>query len=303
MFKNLKNFFSRKGTNKKAIDKEVDSSLLDEEVIREVALPNIIEQKKKTILLFDKKKRIFITKIKRSTVALFCPLTKQFHIRQLDDSLKIVEFNPLGDDNFAYPLSGNWIKNSEAGIGLFYPKTGLTLFKNEIDSNNKADRSISIDVKGDYVPLVGNWNGDGIDRLCFYFKERSVFIFPENEGEISPLHFGAKGKEYIPISGDWNNSGMDSVGLYEPETSLFRLKNTLDGGKADFIFRFGKKELDNNLLPLSGNWEGNGNDSIALYDKETGVFRLKNKVEAGKADTFHFLGTKGLIPLELSMVE
>lgn len=299
MFKKIKNFFSKR-SNVSEIEKEIvltetEGSLTTESV-------NMTEAEKKTVLVFDQKRRVFITKTKYSIVGLFCPAKKEFYIRQSDGELETVVFNPLGDSEFAYPIAGDWTGNGYDGIGLYYPETGLALLKNEINDNNEADISIDYQVEGAYIPLSGDWQGRGMDTLGFYFKEKSVFLFPEKDAETSILRFGKKGENYLPISGDWNNNGYDTVGLYEPETSLFRLKNTLEAKTADFIFRFGKKEGSNEFLPVSGNWNGEGADSIGIYEKQTGIFRLKNRVAAGKADTLFKMDFQDLMPFSISVL-
>lgn len=266
------------------------------------APPLISKSEKRAVMVFDKKRRVFVTKTKYSTIALFCPVKKQFHIRKQDGTVQTIVFNPLNNDEFAYPVAGDWKGIGNDGIGLYYPKTGLALLKNSIDNINKANLSIDYGIEGEYIPLAGNWKGDGVDSLCFYYKEKSTFLFPEKKPIISEFRFGARGKNYIPISGDWNNSGCDAIGLYEPESSLFRLKNTLEGNKADLIFPFLGGDSINSLYPISGNWEGEANDSVGLYDKTKGVFILKNNLMEKKFIDSFKTDFKNLIPLEISLL-
>lgn len=243
MLNKIKKIFSNiVGNNKKektALETEQDLVSYKKEP------PLISKSEKRTVMVFDKKRRIFVTKTKYSTVALFCPVKKQFHIRKQDGTVQTILFNPLNNDEFSSPVAGDWKGIGNDGIGLYYPKTGLTLLKNSIDNIdniNKANLSIDYGIEGEYIPLAGNWKGDGIDSLCFYYKEKSTFLFPEENPIISEFRFGERGKNYIPISGDWNNNGCDAIGLYEPESALFRLKNTLEGNnKADLIFPLGRR--------------------------------------------------------------
>lgn len=301
MFNIIKKIFSK--TSRK-IENETTVSLTEKnEEFSKTEQPIVSESEKKTVMVFDKKRRIFITKTKYSAVALFCPLKKEFHIRLADGTIQTITFNPLGHDEFAYPVAGDWTGTGYDGIGLYYPKNGLALLKNSIDNVNKANILINYAIEGDYIPLAGNWKGKGIDSLCFYYKLKSAFIFPEKDPIISKLNFGEKGKNYIPISGDWNNDGCDAIGLYEPEISLFRLKNILQGNKADLIFKFGKKDTETEFYPVSGNWNGEGSDSIGIYDKNEGIFRLKNNLAEDKSEQSFKTDFRNLIPLEISLLE
>jgi hypothetical protein len=92
----------------------------------------------------------------------------------------------------------------------------------------------------------------------------------------------------------------DSIGVYDFTTSTFYLKNTPSSGTYDVSFKFGDKfgnPLDTNyyfkaikscdtltkynnkfyasylfnlplgpLVPISGDWDGDGKDSIGLYE-------------------------------------
>lgn len=301
MFKKIKKLFSRK-VNKNEHKKEPSVTLDTQEElnVEQLIVP---ELQKKTVLVFDQKRRLFITKEKNSIVALFCPVKKEFYIRQPEGSIETIRFNPLDDTEFAYPIAGDWTGCGYDGIGLYYPKAGLALLKNEINNDNNFDISLDYQVEVEYLPLAGNWDGKGVDTLCFYDKDNAAFLFPEKEVGSSVLLFGKQGGNYIPISGDWNDDGSDAVGLYEPETSLFRLKSTLDAKAADFIIRFGKKEAESEFLPISGNWKGEGADSFGIYEKSSGLFRLKNELAAGKADSIFKVDFQNLLPLSISIVE
>ena len=293
ILKKIKSFFSKK--DNQPLEKEVAKK--KDEPIRNTP---VTEKNKKTALVFDQTKRIFFTKKKYSTVVLFCPNKKKFHIRQADGQLQTIRFNPLNDDEFAYPIAGDWTGQGKDGIGIYYPKTGMAFLKNSIDNSNICDIPLGYNVETELIPLAGNWDGKGIDTLCFYCKERSAFIFPDERASLPSMGFGDKKENHFPIRGDWNGSGYDSVGIFDLNTSIFRLKYALEGGKADLIFRFGENNPEGLILPLSGHWEGGDNDSIGLYEKKTGILRLKNNIEAaGYSDHIFNIDFIDLIPLTM----
>ena len=70
------------------------------------------------------------------------------------------------------------------------------------------------------------------------------------------------------------------MGLYDPTTSTFYLRNTNclqgpnDKGYADTVFAYGPANTDDE--PVVGDWNGDGRDSVGLYDPATSTFYLRN---------------------------
>ena len=69
----------------------------------------------------------------------------------------------------------------------------------------------------------------------------------------------------------------DTVGLYDEGMAGFHLKNTNANppAGADAIFRYGPRP-DFGWTALAGDWDGDGIDSVGLYDSYAGTFHLKN---------------------------
>ena len=71
-----------------------------------------------------------------------------------------------------------------------------------------------------------------------------------------------------------------SIGLYAPATSTFYLWNTTslqgssDPGSADATFVYGQAGAG--WIPIAGDWDDNGTDTIGLYNPHTSVFYLRN---------------------------
>lgn len=89
--------------------------------------------------------------------------------------------------------------------------------------------------------------------------------------------------------------GTDTAGLFDPFDSKFYLRNTNSGGLADLQFEFGPPS--SGWTPLSGDWDGNGIDTVGFYN--AGAFLLKNAHAGGLPDLqFNFgAGTPGVIPI------
>ena len=108
--------------------------------------------------------------------------------------------------------------------------------------------------------------------------------------------------------------------MYQPNTATFYLKNSYDGHEADIEFNFGPsggivsitEDWDGNyiadektaffppncpscklhLVPITGDWNGYGIDTMGLYQFFYGQFYLKNSHEGGEADILLSFGTR-----------
>src|SRR3712207_8158248 len=73
-------------------------------------------------------------------------------------------------------------------------------------------------------PLVGDWNGDGVDTVGLYDPVGSVFFLRDmNAAGPADLtfNFGPGGAGGRPLVRDWNGDGGDTVGPYDPLNSVF----------------------------------------------------------------------------------
>ncbi|MFZ2631538.1 MAG: hypothetical protein WA081_04675 [Desulfosalsimonadaceae bacterium] len=172
-----------------------------------------------------------------------------------------------------------------SGIALFNPDASSFYLKNDL-AGGTADTNFRFGPKNSsWVPVVGDWNGNGQATVGFYDSTQSRFYLKNsNAGGNSDVvfGFGPKLKNWIPISGDWDGDGQCSIGLYDPTSSTFYLKNALSGGNADHAFRFGPS--NQGWQPIAGDWNGDGKDSIGLYSSQTGQIYLKNALSGGNAD-------------------
>jgi hypothetical protein len=69
-------------------------------------------------------------------------------------------------------------------------------------------RSRTFGAAGD-TPIVGDWNGDGIDDIGVFRSSTNTFFFdrqPTTSVTYPPYR-------QLPVVGDWNGDGVDSVGV------------------------------------------------------------------------------------------
>ncbi len=161
-------------------------------------------------------------------------------------------------------------------VGLYDPSTSQFHLKNA--NTETAGESVfrfgPRPGRGPWIPLAGDWNGDGKSTTGFYDPATAVFRFRNTLGGGASdiiLAVDAPSANVRPIAGDWDGDGKDTVGLYDVTASVFHLKNSLSGQGFDVTLPLGTP--GQNQIPLAGNWGGD-KDWPGLYDPATSTFLL-----------------------------
>ncbi|MFB7465030.1 transglycosylase family protein [Streptomyces sp. NPDC056224] len=116
-----------------------------------------------------------------------------------------------------------------------------------------------------WTPLIGDFNGDGVDSVGVYDPETGDFHLSNDNGTAAiSVRFG--NPHWIPVIGDWNGDGKDTVGVYEPATQRFSVSN--DNATVAATFVYGNP----GDVPLAGDWDGDGKDSVAVYRPGNATF-------------------------------
>jgi hypothetical protein len=175
-------------------------------------------------------------------------------------------------------------------IGLYNPDKGTFYLKNANEAGPANNTFVYGPGDNEWIPLVGDWEGDGIDTAGLYAPRSSTFYLRySNDAGYANLTFtfGTPLAGWLPIVGDWNGDGIETIGLYDQTTSTFRLKNSNTSGSADVTFVYGPAGTD--WLPVAGAWIGGQADTIGLYNPTTSKFYLRNSNTSGYADnTFNY---------------
>ncbi len=74
----------------------------------------------------------------------------------------------------------------------------------------------------------------------------------------------------------------EGVGLFDPMQGRFYLLNVNQPHEWDHVFNQGSRNTSR--LPITGDWNGDGIDTIGLYDKNQGWFYLRNAFQSGPWD-------------------
>ena len=201
-------------------------------------------------------------------------------------------------------------------LGLYDPATSAFYLRNTTclqgpNDLGYADTTFAYGAAGaGWIPIAGDWDGNGTDTLGLYDPATSTFYLrnttclqgPNDMGYADVTFvYGKAGAGWIPIAGDWNGDGKDTIGLYDPATSTFYLRNTTslqgpnDKGYADVTFAYGAAGAG--WIPIAGDWNGDGKDTIGLYNPATSTFYLRNTTslqgpnDKGYADVTFFFGS------------
>jgi hypothetical protein len=200
---------------------------------------------------------------------------------------------------FTLNANRNLVANFNSGshtatIGLYVPTTGGFYLRNS-NTTGGSDTSFSYGPGGQgWIPLVGDWNGDGTDTVGLYNPANGTFYL-RNSNSIGfadiTFSYGPPGQGWIPVTGDWNGDGVDTVGLYNPANGVFYLRNTNSVGVADITFSYGP--VGQGWIPIAGDWNGDGVDTVGLYNPSNSAFYLRNSNTVGNADLIVTFGPAG----------
>jgi hypothetical protein len=91
---------------------------------------------------------------------------------------------------------------------------------------------------------------------------------------------------WLPVSGDWNADGADSVGVFDPQTLTYHLYTDPSTSAGATVINALPDQIelqpaslsasDVSWLPVVGDFDGDGTDTVGLFDPATGRFLLNN---------------------------
>jgi phospholipase/lecithinase/hemolysin len=181
---------------------------------------------------------------------------------------------------------------TEAAPGLFNPLTALFELFEQV-APDAASLAFNYG-QARWVPLVGDWNGDGRDTVGLYNPTTSrFFLRDENSAGPATMIFRFGQRDWTPLRGDWDGDGIDTVGVYNSDTGRFFIRSDNTSGPATVTFRFGRPDT----VPVVGDWDGDGVDSIGVYNSDTSRFFLRNLNSAGPESYEVQFGQRDWIPV------
>ena len=200
-------------------------------------------------------------------------------------------FNGGSTDGFVAKISSTFNDT----IGVYRPSTGEWGLRNS-NSAGPANFSLRFGGQSGDQPLAGDWNGDGIDDLGVFRPSTGQFLLRQDPTTTITINFGRRGD--LAVVGDWDGDGIDTIGVFRPSTSQWFLTNSKNVNNsspaADVpVFTFGSA----GDLPLAGDWDGDGIDTIGVFRPSINTFFLRNSNSGGAADISFAFGIAEDLPL------
>lgn len=172
-------------------------------------------------------------------------------------------------------------------VGLY--QNGTWMFRNGFDRNDPTVVFAFGPQEAGWIPLTGDWDGDGIDGIGIYKAGQFLLRDVSSRGAVDySFYFGSDDGTWLPIAGDWNGDGITTVGVYKH--GQFQLTNTHRRPQVEYQFYFGTTE--SGWQPIVGDWNHVGSDRVGLY--KDGTFMLhSNFKSSATGSTFVFGPTTG----------
>src|SRR4051812_35371415 len=118
-----------------------------------------------------------------------------------------------------------------SGIGAFVPASATWSLRSSA-SAGAAD--VGTFQFGAYVPVAGDWNGDGRDDIGTFNPATATWSLRYGASAGTPdagvFVFGKRGA--LPVVGDWNGDGRDDIGVYDPHKGEWALRLGAAAGAA-----------------------------------------------------------------------
>jgi hypothetical protein len=251
------------------------------------------------------------------TIGLYDPATGTFYLRNSNSTGTADYTFAYGDPSQGWKqLIGDWDGNGGDTVGFFDPVTCTWYLRNSL-TTGVADVTFAFGAPSlthgngdaDWIPLVGDWDGDGDDTVgffdpvnCFWYLRDSLttgnadYMFAFG---ATAMTTGQGDANWQPLVGDWDGNDTDTVGFFDPLNCFWYLRDSLTTGAADYMFACGAPSLTvghgaDNWQALIGNWDGTEGDTIGFYDPQGSVFMLRNSLTTGAADVTFAFGVGGV---------
>jgi N-acetylmuramoyl-L-alanine amidase len=214
-------------------------------------------------------------------------------------------------------------------LGLFDPAAGIWYLRNSVGRTTQVD----FGREGD-IPLMGDWDGDGIDTPAVYRPDEGRLIVRSGLQQVSFVYRMPTGG--TPVVADTDGDGRDTVSLAWgghlyimdglgkgpaelvgpdplpialPAETEALVGGDFDGdgvdeiaalhdGRVTLVSPGGPTTLGyvGDALPVAGDWDGDGVETIAAYDVWRAQFHLYGRDGDPQPVTLSY-GATGMLPV------
>jgi predicted outer membrane repeat protein len=159
-------------------------------------------------------------------------------------------------------------------IGLYrVDNNSFTFYLRTQNNSGPATYAIQYGFAGTR-PVVGDWNGDGVDTIGIYNQSNGVFLLRNSNTAGNPELSAVFGNPNdTPLGGKWDNTmSADSIGVFRPSNGILYLSRTIASPVATYSMVLGSP----GDVGIAGDWDGNGYDSVGVYRASVPRFYLSN---------------------------
>jgi hypothetical protein len=153
--------------------------------------------------------------------------------------------------------------------GVFYLRHSNTAGPAEITSGFGGDSSDR--------PVVGDWNGNGVDTIGVY-RSGTGFFFLSDSNTAPTINYQVLlgNPNDTPFAGKWRADMVgDGIGVFRPSNGILYQKRQLTSGFSDYFAVFGNP----GDVGIAGDWDANGLDSIGVYRPSNTTWYMTNNSE------------------------
>ena len=151
-----------------------------------------------------------------------------------------------------------------------------------------------------FTPVVGRWLDDTrvsglglweeVSPTLGRFHVKDIPTASGGEDDfadlvINPTFTGST--SVIPIAGAFGGTDAPGVGYYYPDDGIFVIDSSPGSPTAHAPFLFGPADAGN-IYPVVGDWNGDGTDTVGVFDMTTGIWYLTDLLQGGFIDGFQF---------------
>lgn len=142
-------------------------------------------------------------------------------------------------------------------------------------------------------PFTGDWNANGTATPGLYRQSDGyAYIRGTNTQGNADVTFFFGNPSDVPLAGDFNGNGRDTLSLFRPSEGRVYIINRLGQnggglGVADYSYYYGGP----GDIPFTGDFNGNGTQTVGLYRPSNGWVYLRNSHTSGPANIAFPIGT------------
>ncbi len=136
---------------------------------------------------------------------------------------------------------------------------------------------------GNPVPVVADFNHDGVTELGVYQPSNSTFYIrhlnSDTDGGNVAIQFGQGtlwGGNPVPVVADYNGDGKAELSVYQPGTSTFSIRHLTEPTEAgNRAIQFGQGSLyGGRPVPVVADYNDDGKAEVAVYQSVTSTFTI-----------------------------